>query len=113
MAHRSDTSASVAVDFSRHLELLADGLEQDVLPEEDVSPAGAAGGYQALLEGASAGLFEDIPELERERRALEWHDLAPLVGGGEDDVLADAPPLPPPPPDLEGDLVEEEAARRK
>lgn len=43
MAWRSDTSVSAAVDVSRALDLIDDGLEGDVLPEEDVSPAiGAA-----------------------------------------------------------------------
>ena len=109
MSHLSDHSLSAALDLSRCLDLLDDGLEGDVLPEEDVSPAGA-GGVQApalLVDGGYAGpLMEDMTELERERRAQEWHDLAPVEGAAEDDVLAEPEPPPPPPPDYVGEVLE-------
>lgn len=102
MAYRSDTSVSVAVDWARHLDLIDDGLEHDVLPEEDISPAGAVD-----------LLAEDV---ERERRNFMWTESGaplPALSDADEEKLA-APPIPEPTDDeLERSVASAPAAHMR
>ena len=93
MAWRSDTAPSAAVDWSKHLDIVDDGLEDDVLPEEDVSPAAGYQQNEVLDEGGS-NIFEEISELERERRAFLWNDLGPSLAIDDDEEDLSPPPIP-------------------
>jgi hypothetical protein len=102
---RSDAGVSVAVDFSRHLDLIDDGLEGDELPQDDLAPAPP--GLAAALADDLPGVFAEVSEAERERREWSWDDGGgPLLVPERDEPE----PPPPPPPFPEGGTAEALAA---